>query len=66
MSEQAGYSYVDRLTQLEEELYAQGQFIGEDSPLYRMSKFKQPSPQAMELSAKAVRMLEATKFLKNE
>lgn len=64
LSEEAGYSYIDRLTQLEEELYAQGQYVKEDSPFYRMAQFKKPMKEAQELSLKATRMLEATKFLK--
>ena len=66
MSEEAGYSYVDRLTQLEEDLFAQGQYIKEDSPFYRMSQFKKPQPEAMELSRKALLMLEAARFLKTQ
>lgn len=64
MSREAGYSYVDRLTQLEEDLFAQGQYVKEDSPFYRMSQFKRPNPEAQELSRKAVRMLEATRYLR--
>jgi len=40
MGEEAGYSYVDRLTQLEEDLIARGMFIPEGSQLSRMAKFK--------------------------
>ncbi len=65
MSREAGYSYVDRLAQLEEDLYAQGQYVKEGSPFYRMAQFKKPSPTARELSRKAGRMLEATRYLKN-
>ena len=65
MSQEAGYSYVNRLTQLEEDLFAQGQYvIKEDSPFYRMSQFKRPNPEAQELPRKAARMLEATRYLK--
>lgn len=64
MSQQAGHSYVDRLTQLEEELYAQGQYIKEDSPFYKMAQFKKPMPEALKLAHKAARMLEATRYLK--
>lgn len=63
MSEEAGYSYVDRLAQLEEDLYAQGQFVREDSPFFRMAQFKRPQREAQELGRKATRMLEATRFL---
>ena len=64
MSEEAGYSYVDRLAQLEEDLFAQGQYVKEDSPYYRMSQFKKPQPEAQDLSRKALLMLEAARFLK--
>nr|CAH0110806.1 unnamed protein product [Daphnia galeata] len=65
MSEAAGYSYVDRLTQLEEDLFAQGQYIKEEShPFYRMPQFKKPQPEAQELARKAARMLEAAQYLK--
>ncbi|XP_046449770.1 chorion peroxidase-like isoform X2 [Daphnia pulex] len=64
MSREAGYSYVDRLTQLEEDLFAQGQYVKEDSPFYRMSQFKRPNPEAQELSRKSLLMLEATRYLR--
>lgn len=64
MSEEAGYSYVDRLAQLEEDLYAQGQFVKEGSPFYKMAQFKKPMPEAQELGRKAAIMLEATRYLK--
>lgn len=66
LSEEAGYSYVDRLAQLEEELHAKGQYAKETSPFRRMAKFRKPSENAQELSRKATRMLEATRYLKNE
>ena len=66
MSEEAGYSYVDRLSQLEDELYAQGHYVKSDSPFYSMAQFKRANPEARELGQKALRMLEATRFLKNE
>ncbi len=64
MSEKVGYSYVDRLAQLEEELQAKGHYAKETSPFHRMAKFRKPSAKARELSRKAVRMLEATRYLK--
>ncbi len=64
MSEEAGYSYVDRLTQLEEDLYAQGQYVKQGSPFYQMAQFKKPQEEARELGRKAARMLEATRFIK--
>lgn len=66
MSERAGYSYVDKLTQLEEDLYAQGQYVKEGSPFYKMAQFKKPAPEAQELGRKAARMLAATKYLKEQ
>ena len=66
MSEDAGYSYVDRLAQLEEDLYAQGQFVKEGSPFFRMAQFKQPAQEARELGHKAARMMEATRFLQEQ
>ena len=67
MSEAAGYSYVDRLTQLEEDLFAQGQYIKEEShPFYRMSQFKKPQPEAQELARKAARMFAPHVSLPND
>ena len=66
MAEDAGYSYVDRLTQLEEELYAQGIYVKEGSHPYRMSKFKQPSQQVIDASRSNMRFIETIRFLKNE
>ena len=66
MSEEAGYSYVDRLSQMEEELFAQGHYVKEGSPFYRMAQFKKANPETRELGQKALRQLEATKFLKNK
>lgn len=65
MSERAGYSYIDKLTQLEEDLYAQGQYVKEGSPFYKMAQFKKPMKEAQELSEKATRMLEAARYLQN-
>jgi len=66
MGEEAGYSYVDRLTQLEEDLITRGMFIPEGSHLSRMAKFKQPTQRVMALSRQNARVLETTRFLKNE
>ena len=66
MSEEAGYSYVDRLSQMEEELFAQGHYVKEGSPFDRMTQFKKANPETRELGQKALRQLEATKFLKNK
>lgn len=65
MSEKVGYTYVDRLAQLEEELQAKSHYTSkETSPFHRMAKSRKPSAKARELSHKAVRMLEATRYLK--
>jgi len=66
MSEEAGHSYVDRLAQLEEELLRQGQYVQSESPFYSMARFKRANPEARELGQKALRMLEATRYLSNE
>ena len=66
MAEDAGYSYVDRLAQLEEELYAKGIYVKEGSHPYRMSKFKQPSQQVIDLSRNNMRFIETVRFLKKE
>lgn len=66
MSEEAGYSYVDRISQLEEELYAQGVFVKEGSHMFQMSKFKQPSREAIDLAQKSMQLVETTRFLKKQ
>ena len=66
MAEEAGYSYVDRLAQLEEELFAKGIYVKEGSHPYRMSKFKQPSQQVIDASRSNMRFIETIRFLKNE
>jgi hypothetical protein len=65
MSEEAGHSYVDRLAQLEEELLSQGQYVQSGSPFYSMSQFKRANPEAREIGQKALRQLEATRYLAN-
>ena len=59
-------SYVDRLTQLEDELYAQGHYVKEGSPSYRMAQFKKANPALRELGQKALRQLEAAQFFKKD
>ena len=66
LSEEAGLSYVDRLTQLEEELLRDGHYVQSGSPFYSMAQFKRANPEARELGQKAIRMLESTRFIKNE
>jgi len=66
MSEEAGYSYLDRLSQLEDELLRDGHYVKSASPFFSMAQFKRANPEAQELGKKALRMLEATRFLKSE
>ncbi|XP_046637740.1 chorion peroxidase-like [Daphnia pulicaria] len=54
----------DEMRMSREAGYSCGQYVKEDSPFYRMSQFKRPNPEAQELSRKAVRMLEATRYLR--
>ncbi len=61
-----GYSYIDKLEQLESELLANEIYVGENSPLYKMAKFKRSSPQAIGISRQALQMLEVTRALKAE
>lgn len=63
---EAGYSYVDRLTQLEEDLYAQGFHVKEGSPMSMMAKFKRPSKEVIALSRSNMRFVETVRYLKNE
>ena len=66
LADQAGFSYVDRLAQLEEELYAQGVYVKEGSHMAKMAKFKQPSKEAIEMGQRSMQLIQATRFLKNE
>lgn len=66
MGDQVGYSYVDKLAQLEEDLLAQGVYVKRDSHLFRMSQFKQPSEKALQLAHQSMQMIETTRFLMNE
>lgn len=66
MAEEAGYSYVDRLTQLEEELYSKGVNVRKGSNSYLMSKFKQPSKEVIDASWNNMKFIEKFRFLKKE
>lgn len=66
VAKEAGYSYVDRLTQLEEDLYAQGFHVKEGSPMSMMAKFKRPSQDVIDLSRTNMRFIETIRYLKNE
>ena len=66
MVEEVGYSYEDRITQMEEELYTQGVYVKEGSHMSRMAKFKQPSQEVIELGQKSMQLIETTRFLKNQ
>jgi hypothetical protein len=63
---ESGYSYIDKLEQLESELLANEIYVGENSPLYKMAKFKRSSPKAIDISRQALQMLEVTRTLKSE
>ncbi len=65
MAEEVGHSYVDRIMQMEEDLYAQGVYVKEGSHMSRMAKFKQPSQEVIELGQKTMQLIETTLFLKN-
>ncbi len=62
----ASYSYVDRLTQVEEGLYAKGFRAKENSTLFLMAKFKQPSKAVIDLSWTNLRFTEKIRILRNE
>jgi len=66
VAKEAGYSYVDRLAQLEEDLYAQGFHVKEGSPMSMMAKFKRPSQDVIDLSRNNIRFIEIVRHLKNE
>ena len=66
VAKEAGHSYVDRLTQLEEDLYAQGFHVKEGSPMSMMAKFKRPTQAVIDLSRTNMRFLETVRYLKNE
>ena len=66
VAKEAGYSYVDRLTQLEEDLYARGFHVKEGSPMSMMAKFKRPSQDVIDLSRTNMRFLETVRYFKNE
>jgi len=66
VAKEAGYSYVDRLTQLEEDLYARGFHVKEGSPMSMMAKFKRPSQDIIDLSRTNMRFVETVRYLKNE
>jgi len=66
MAKEVGYSYVDRLAQLEEDMYAQGIHVKEGSPMSMMAKFKRPTQEVIDLSRRNLRFVETVRFLKNE
>jgi len=66
MAKEAGYSYVDRLAQLEEDLYARGIHVKEGSPMSMMAKFKRPSQEVIDLSRSNMGFIETIRILKNE
>lgn len=61
---EAGYSYLDKLSQLEEDLYAQGHYPRKDTPFYSMAQFKMPREEARLRAQQSLRMIAASKYLK--
>ena len=59
-----GFSYVDQLDRLEDELLSKEVFVKQSSPFYRLAKFQRSSPQAADLSRRALRHIEAARSLK--
>lgn len=64
MAKEAGFSYVDRLVQLEEDLYAKGIHVKEGSPNSMMAKFKRPSQEVIDLSRMNMGFMETVRILK--
>ena len=63
---EAGYSYVDRLDQIEADLLENQEPISERSSLHKMSQFKKFNPEAIEYSRKGQQLLEMTRSIKEE
>ena len=63
---EAGYSYVDRLDQIEANLLENRMQMSEDSPFYKMAQFKRSAPKALERGRQALQLLEITRALKKE
>ncbi len=61
--DEASFSYVDRLTKEEEGLYAKGFRIEENSILFDMAKFKQPSEAVIGLSRTSIKFTETIRIL---
>jgi len=66
MAQEAGFSFVDHLTELEENLSAKGFQVKEGSPMSMMAKFKQPSKEVIALSRNNMRFIETIRILKHE
>ena len=66
-SAEAGYSYADRLSQMENELLRKDIFINRQagSAQAKHSNHRRSKPGAMEVSRKARRALESAKYLKD-
>jgi len=63
---ETGYSYVDKLDQIENELLANEVYIGESSPFYKMAQFKKAAPAVREISRQALHLLEVSRSLKEQ
>ena len=63
---EAGYSYIDRLDQIEADLLARQAPISERSSAYKMSQFKKFDPEALEYARKGQQLIEMTRSLKEE
>ena len=63
---ETGYSYVDKLDQIENELLANEVYIGESSPFYKMAQFKKAAPASREISRQALQLLEVSRSLKEQ
>ena len=63
---ETGYSYVDKLDQIENELLANEVYIGESSPFYKKAQFKKAAPASREISRQALQLLEVSRSLKEQ
>lgn len=62
----AGYSYIDRLAEIENHIIRHNAPFRSGSACHTMSKFKKSAPEAIKLSRKNLAMLEISKTLKEQ